>query len=209
MAYTYLIGWRDLDAWYYGYRNRDNPETDLWIEYFTSSKFVKQFRDKHGEPDVIRVHRIFADKRAAMEYEDRFLHRVDAVRSNRWLNRARRGIEFRSPEVFSDKSRAKMSASAKAWRANNVKPTTKAMSDNARLQIERVNANGMRAEWTADRRAKISASLIGNTNRLGLKNSEEQNRKITESTRNRPMVYCAVCRRELVVNALSQHMRTH
>ena len=209
MAYTYLIGWRSLDVWYYGYRNRENPDSDLWVEYFTSSKYVKQFRELHGEPDVVRVHRVFPDKVSAMEYEDRFLYRVKAVRSSRWLNRGRRGIEFRSPEKFSEESKMKMSESAKEWRKNNRKPTTKRMSENARRQIERVNESGFRGEWTDERRQKISEKLIGNKSRTGLTNSEEQNRKIAESAKYRPMACCAICRREVVVNALSSHLRKH
>ncbi len=209
MAYTYLIGWRSLDVWYYGYRNRENPDSDLWVEYFTSSKYVKQFRELHGEPDVVRVHRVFPDKVSAMEYEDRFLYRVKAVRSSRWLNRGRRGIEFRSPEKFSEESKMKMSESAKEWRKNNRKPTTKRMSENARRQIERVNESGFRGEWTDERRQKISEKLIGNKSRTGLTNSEEQNRKIAESAKYRPVACCAICRREVVVNALSQHLRKH
>lgn len=209
MAYTYLIGWRKLDKWYYGYRNRDNPESDLWVEYFTSSKYVKAFRELHGEPDVVRVHRVFPDKVSAMVFEDRFLYRVKAVRSSRWLNRGRRGIEFKSPDKFSDASRAKMSESAKEWRRNNTKPTTKRMSDNARRQLERINAEGNRGEWTPERRRKISEKLIGNKSRTGLANSEEQNRKIAESAKYRPVACCAICRREVVVNALSQHLRKH
>ena len=209
MAYTYLIGWRSLDVWYYGYRNRENPDSDLWVEYFTSSKYVKQFRELHGEPDVVRVHRVFPDKVSAMEYEDRFLYRVKAVRSSRWLNRGRRGIEFRSPEKFSEESKMKMSESAKEWRKNNRKPTTKRMSENARRQIERVNESGFRGEWTDERRQKISEKLIGNKSRTGLTNSEEQNRKIAESAKYRPVARCAICRREVVVNALSSHLRKH
>lgn len=209
MAYTYLIGWRKLDKWYYGYRNRDNPESDLWVEYFTSSKYVKEFRELHGEPDVVRVHRVFPDKNSAMVYEDRFLYKVKAVRSSRWLNRGRRGIEFRSPDKFSDESRKRMSDSQKAYRASNKKVTTARMSENARRQIERVNELGLRASWTKERCARISSALVGNTNRLGLKNSEEQNRRIAESAKYRPMVCCVVCRRVLVVNAMSQHARTH
>ena len=185
------------------------PDSDLWVEYFTSSKYVKQFRELHGEPDVVRVHRVFPDKVSAMEYEDRFLYRVKAVRSSRWLNRGRRGIEFRSPEKFSEESKMKMSESAKEWRKNNRKPTTKRMSENARRQIERVNESGFRGEWTDERRQKISEKLIGNKSRTGLTNSEEQNRKIAESAKYRPVACCAICRREVVVNALSQHLRKH
>ena len=89
MAYTYLIGWRKLDKWYYGYRNRDNPESDLWVEYFTSSKYVKEFRELHGEPDVVRVHRVFPDKVSAMDdeaakahaFHDEVIPAMDALRA--------------------------------------------------------------------------------------------------------------------------------
>ena len=103
----------------------------------------------------------------------------------------------------------KMSESAKEWRKNNRKPTTKRMSENARRQIERVNESGFRGEWTDERRQKISEKLIGNKSRTGLTNSEEQNRKIAESAKYRPVACCAICRREVVVNALSQHLRKH
>ena len=88
MAYTYLIGWRSHDKWYYGvrYANKKPPSDDLWSSYFTSSKKVKEFRNLYGEPDVIRVHREFSDRADAIEYELRFLRRVGATRSERWLN---------------------------------------------------------------------------------------------------------------------------
>lgn len=94
--YTYLIGWRELDMWYYGVRtaNTEEPESDLWIRYFTSSKFVKALRESHGEPDAVRVHKRFNSREEAVEFEDRFLTRVNAVNSERWLNRCNGGKKF-------------------------------------------------------------------------------------------------------------------
>ncbi len=94
--YTYLIGWRELDTWYYGVRtaNTKPPSEDLWNDYFTSSKYVKEFRKLHGEPDVIRVHKVFDDKESALEFEERFLDRVNAVKTTRWLNRGNAGKKF-------------------------------------------------------------------------------------------------------------------
>ena len=66
-SYTYLIGWEKLDRWYYGVRwaNKCEPEDDLWVHYFTSSKKVHEFRKKNGEPDVVKMTRglIFVKKR--------------------------------------------------------------------------------------------------------------------------------------------------
>jgi hypothetical protein len=42
--YTYLIGWSELDLWYYGVKfgKSADPEKFL-VNYFTSSKYVKSF----------------------------------------------------------------------------------------------------------------------------------------------------------------------
>ncbi len=60
IPYTYLIGWSKLNKWYYGCRCAQHCHpNDLWIKYFTSSLYVRQFRKLHGEPDVIKVRKIF------------------------------------------------------------------------------------------------------------------------------------------------------
>lgn len=86
--YTYLIGWRLLDVWYYGVRtaNKVLPEDDLWVDYFTSSKSVKHFVSVYGDPDVIRIHKRFSNIQEAQSYEVKFLQRVNAKDSIRWLN---------------------------------------------------------------------------------------------------------------------------
>jgi hypothetical protein len=90
MMYTYLIGWRKFDRWYYGSRvaNKLPPENDFWKIYFTSSPAVKQFRTLHGEPDVIRIHKVFSNKEQTIDYEYRFIKKVDGVCSDRWFNKA-------------------------------------------------------------------------------------------------------------------------
>jgi len=70
VPYTYLIGWSTLNKWYYGvrYSKRCNPN-DLWVKYFTSSKLVKQFRNKFGEPDVVEVRKIFNNSEDAIVHK--------------------------------------------------------------------------------------------------------------------------------------------
>jgi hypothetical protein len=88
--YTYLIGWPELDRWYYGIRfaKKAHPD-DLWVTYFTSSKHVKAFAAEHGPPTIKQIRKIFeeggVDK--AREYEHKVLRRMKVVKSSRWLNK--------------------------------------------------------------------------------------------------------------------------
>lgn len=86
--YTYLIGWTEHDKWYYGLRwaKGCHPD-DLWTTYFTSSKYVQEFREHHGEPDVIQVRKIFGTKEEAIQWEHTVLKRSRVIESQRWLNR--------------------------------------------------------------------------------------------------------------------------
>ena len=62
IPYVYLLGWTSQNKWYYGRRtaNGCNP-SEFWITYFSSSKYVKQFIEEHGEPDVIQIRKTFSD----------------------------------------------------------------------------------------------------------------------------------------------------
>lgn len=47
LTYTYLIGWSNHNKWYYGRRTAKNCHpNEFWKTYFTSSKYVKEFRKK-------------------------------------------------------------------------------------------------------------------------------------------------------------------
>lgn len=87
MAYTYLLGWSRLDKWYYGvsYRKGCRP-SDLWKTYFSSSKYVDEFRKQNGEPDIIQVRKIFKDEKSALIWESTVLRRMNVINDDRWLN---------------------------------------------------------------------------------------------------------------------------
>ena len=60
LPYTYLIGWKSLNLWYYGVRISKNCNpSDLWVTYFTSSKYVAETVKTHGDPDVVQIRKIF------------------------------------------------------------------------------------------------------------------------------------------------------
>ena len=77
MPYTYLIGWSKQNSYYYGcrYAKGSNP-SDLWVSYFTSSKYVGKLRETFGDPDVIQVRRIFDTREECVNYEARVLRRI-------------------------------------------------------------------------------------------------------------------------------------
>ena len=102
LSYTYLIGWTEQDTWYYGVRtaNKHEPENDLWIYYFTSSKYVQEFRELHGDPDVIQIDETFDDKEKAIEFEVQKLNEFDVLNESKWLNQCIAGSYIRTDEIL-------------------------------------------------------------------------------------------------------------
>ena len=89
LSYTYCIGWKSLNKYYYGVRtaNKHEPENDLWVHYFTSSKHVTKFRELHGEPDLIHVNKIFESESEARDHEIMILKKIDVISNDMWLNK--------------------------------------------------------------------------------------------------------------------------
>jgi hypothetical protein len=94
VPYTYLIGWSNLDLWYYGVRTAKNCNpADLWVKYFTSSKVVKKLRSEHGEPNVLQIRKTFSDSKSALLWEEKVIRRL-SLKSKKWLNIGNGGKEF-------------------------------------------------------------------------------------------------------------------
>lgn len=107
--YTYLIGWTKFNVWYYGsryalknnciYESGCHPD-DLWNTYFTSSKHVRKFIEINGQPDIIKIRKIFPassenpDRKEISElidkvrnWEHNFLKKINAPIKENWLNK--------------------------------------------------------------------------------------------------------------------------
>lgn len=86
--YTYMIGWSQLDKWYYGvrYANKIPAADDLWKHYFTSSKYVAQLREQYGDPDVIVIDHEFDTAEEAISYEEQKLKDLNVLHESKWLN---------------------------------------------------------------------------------------------------------------------------
>jgi hypothetical protein len=88
MPYTYLIGWSKLNIFYYGVRYAKNcSPNDLWNPYKTSSKHVKTFIEKNGEPDIIKIRKTFNDKNKARMWEEKVLKKLNVTNNDKWLNK--------------------------------------------------------------------------------------------------------------------------
>lgn len=157
--YTYLIGWRNHDIWYYGSRrgNKETPEHDLWIKYFTSSTHVKDFSLLNGPPDVIRIHKTFDSCRECYLYEKKFLKRVKAKNSSRWLNKSVNNWDVeKQPRVgwhHSEETRLKISKSNKGKHKSG-HPCSEAHK--SRL------SSLMKDRWTPEERQKQKERAIDN-----------------------------------------------
>ena len=185
LCYTYLIGWRELDLWYYGSRsgNKVNPKEDLLLEYFTSSKGVKEQIMNTGLPDVVKVHKTFRSKKEAEEFEGRFLRKVSAKDSPRWLNRSNNSfpcVSFPRSDEWKDKLRTKALLRGSQPFTEEVR---RKMSE-SHIGIPSPNKG---ATLTPEWKAKISESNkgkhTGNRSRTGKPHSEETKRKMSASNK--------------------------
>src|SRR6266566_1488454 len=101
LPYTYLIGWTNLNKWYYGCRIAKNCHpSDLWNPYKTSSKHVKSFIKEHGEPDIIKVRKTFTSVNECRKWEATVLKKMNAVKNNNWFNKF-------DGEAFDEESRSR------------------------------------------------------------------------------------------------------
>ena len=95
LPYTYLIGWSQLNKFYYGRRTARgcHPE-EFWKTYFTSSEYVKNFVKENGNPDIIQIRQTFDDPIDCEKWECRFLTKVNAASNPKFINEHNGGSTF-------------------------------------------------------------------------------------------------------------------
>lgn len=103
IPFTYLIGWSATKKFYYGVRwAKDSNPDRLWIDYKTSSKYVKRYFLENGDPDIIQVRKRFNTAQEARNFEERVLIRLNARDpfgpNSKWLNRTtNKSIYYETP----------------------------------------------------------------------------------------------------------------
>jgi hypothetical protein len=111
--YSYYIKWTDAGVWYYGieYSNTTkiaNPK-NLWSIYFTSSKNVLEYRKRFGEPDIIKVTKLFNNSEESIIWENKFLRKVDAKNNPKSLNGHNSDGLLYKNKIVSEETKLKLS----------------------------------------------------------------------------------------------------
>jgi hypothetical protein len=178
MSYTYLIGWSKHNIWYYGVRYAKNCHPDdLWKTYFTSSKYVKSFRISHGEPDIIKVRKIFINEKNAIKCEDRVIRTLKLYQKDNFLNKSYSGSIYYDEEV-----RKKISDSRKGKKSPHLKNKSKE-------HIEKMRKTKTGVKQTEEHIKSVSESLKKKWadephHCLGTKLSEDHKNKISNGLKN-------------------------
>lgn len=114
LPFTYLLVHKRTGKLYYGVRcSRGCHPSDLWTKYFSSSKIVKAIIREEGlDAFSYEIRKTFDTREDALRWEHRFLTRVNAAESDRWLNKFNGGKKF-TCEGHSVETRQKISRSLK------------------------------------------------------------------------------------------------
>lgn len=164
VPYTYLIGWKHLDTWYYGVRFKRNCNpSDLWVTYFTSSNHVSNFVKFNGPPDVIEIRKIFTNAKSARLWEHTVLRRLDVRHDSRFLNQTNGDGQFFNTG-HTDATKKKLSE----------KHTGKVLSEETKKKLSEYN----KGKKTGDKNPMF-----------GKQHTEESKRKIGDASRGKPSKY--------------------
>lgn len=153
--YFYVIGWTQLNIFYMGIQyGKNSHPSNLWSTYFTSSQYVKQFRQTHGEPDLIWSYPC-KNAKEAIDMELRLMGEFDVANSPHWLNKNVGGAI-----VFDLTVRKKMSKP----KSNEMKQklSQKKAGQTPTLAHRQALSNAIKNKWLDEKyRAKVSNSLKG------------------------------------------------
>lgn len=205
--YTYLIGWSQLNTWYYGRRTKKNCQpSDLWESYFTSSKYVKQFRTDHGEPDVIMVRKTFDNPSDCIRWESKVLRRIDAQHNKNYLNRKNGDEKWYNDHPHTEETKRKISGTNKIKLLGNKNALGMKHTDSWKEQqrLRRLGGPGpnLGRKFTEEWVEKMS---LANKGRVF---TEDHKLKLQSSAKNRskPIVDCPHCSKSgWIVNMKRYH----
>jgi len=175
--FTYRITFRPTGQSYYGVRTKKNcSPSELWTEYFTSSKRIRQLIAEFGTTAFdCEIRRTFTTKEQAIAWEHRVLTRLDVVNKSQWLNENVGGKRFVTRDTLTEEHKRN---AANAQRGKKKKPCSeerkrkiseakkgkappnkgKKMSDEFRKRMSEVRKG---TKSSIETRAKISASGMG------------------------------------------------
>lgn len=138
IPFTYIIGWSKHKKFYYGAKYAQGCQpSDLWESYFTSSEYVKEFRKKFGEPDIIKIHKIFDDKDSCVMFETQYLSRIDAKNHPSFLNKSNGKKNFGGVQNHSEVTKTKIKNAMKEIAKNDIEFSKKMSEAGKKIQGKR------------------------------------------------------------------------
>jgi hypothetical protein len=193
IPYTYLLGWKTNDVWYYGvryarktkclYEEGCHPD-DLFVTYRSSSLHVRNYIKKYGNPDVIQIRKTFNTRDEAIMWETKVLTRLKVKTNRKWLNVAISGSlpvysgdehPLRQKGGHTKESRLKMSASHLGKKIS--KETKLKMSESRKGALNPMYGIGGMLGKTHREETKLKMS----ESRKGSRLSKESKEKISQT----------------------------
>ena len=159
------------------YESGCHPD-DLWVKYFTSSKFVKGFRKQHGEPDIVQIRRTFETAEEAVKWEERVLKKILPNNRERFLNKCVSGCIMVGKEARLRVSESRKGIPRSEETKRKISQSLKGLKRSAESlrNISKAQTGKKRSEESIRKQRESSK---------GRKLSEEHRRKITESNNRR------------------------
>jgi len=211
--YTYLICWSALDIKYYGVRYATGCHpNDLWQTYFTSSRHVLEFVQKHGAPDIIEIRKTFNNCTQARLWETRVLKRLKVIKRDDYLNKSDNvaiapqfgdNNSSRRPEV-----KYKIQQKILQWHETNPNPNLGKLWSAERKQKRSEERKMEKNPFYGHKHTKENLRLFSE-NQQGSKNSFHGHQHSQECKSNwsrkrkgipKPKICCINCRKEVGIN---------
>lgn len=201
IPYTYLITHIPTNKKYYGVRFAKGCDpSDLWISYFTSSKYISSLIKEYGKDSFeIEIRKTFNSTESARKWENKVLRRMLVTTRDDYLNKtnnmsrpAMYGLDNTSSKL---EVREKISKSLlKYYETHDPVNKGKSMSEEQKKLLS-ISAKS-RLPASKETNAKISATLKGRpAKNKGTTHTDEAKEKISKACKGKlkPKVECPNC----------------
>lgn len=221
--YTYHLFHKPTKKHYYGVRTaKDCNPDELWKTYFSTSKIVKSLREQYGDNSFdYEVRKLFETPEDALEWETKFLTKINAAEREDWLNRHNGGNTFTTvnksswnkgiphPEIvrkkIAEKRKPYVGELHPMFGRQHTDESKKKMSLNIDKRFGKDN-HFFGKKHSDKTKQIISEKNKGNPSpRKGVILSDEQKKKQSDSMRNKPKLICPYCNKTGSVSGMKRY----
>jgi group I intron endonuclease len=209
--YTYHLYHKPTGKHYYGVRTaKDCHPDELWVTYFSSSKIVNLLIEEHGSDSFeYEIRKLFETPEEALEWEMKFLTRIDAAAKDNWLNRHNGGKNFctvgftpwNKGGTHDEEARKKISETRKLYVGEKHPMYGRNHSEESKQKMatNREKKFGEANHFYGKRHSEEFKQYISQLNKgrpstvKGIPLPEERKKKQAETMRNKPKIICPHC----------------